>query len=596
MLLGGHVGMDETGQIGKQAPKCLSLPPMKLPYGISDFARLRRDGYYYQDRTGYIPVLENLGEPYLFFLRPRRFGKSLWLSVLAHYYGREHAEDFAWLFKGLAVGEQPTPLANRYLVLKFDFSRIDTSSRADTKEGFARNVISGISQFLLRYQAMLPGLNPDKILAEADASTAIQNLFTALTGSDHRIYLLIDEYDHFTNQLIGPDLRHFQEIVTGTGYVRKFYETIKNATGDGTVERIFITGVSPVTLDSLTSGFNIGANFSRDASLADMMGFTPQEVEEILGQIEVAADTVPEVMQDLRSWYNGYRFAEEATQSLYNPDMVLYFASAYQRSRAYPKQMLDTNIASDYGRIRQLFRLGGREARHFELLQQLLETREIRTQITAQFSFEKTFTDVDFLSLLYYSGLLTMRGHQLGIPKLAIPNKVIEKLYYDYFGDYLARQTELRPAELRVQDAVVEMAEHNDPQPLLQLVSDTLSQLSNRDWMPFNEHTIKSILVSYLHTSQLYFIQSEAEFDRKYVDLLLLKREPFPAPHQFAFELKYLKKHEAQRLEAVVSEAKEQLQGYLQSELLSSLSDLRAWVVVFVGAEVGYVGEVEPEI
>ena len=570
---------------------------MKLPYGISDFARLRRDGYYYQDRTGYLPVLENLGEPYLFFLRPRRFGKSLWLSVLAHYYGREHAEDFEWLFKGLAVGKQPTPLANRYLVLKFDFSRIETSNREETREGFTRNVSNGIKIFLQRYAQELPSLSPADILAADDATDQIENLFTAMSGHPVPIYLFIDEYDHFTNELIGKDLRHFQEIVTttsyATGYVRSFYESIKTATGNGTVERIFITGVSPVTLDSLTSGFNIGANFSRDASLADLMGFTPQEVEAMLAQIGVAADAVPEVMQDLRGWYNGYRFAEDATQSLYNPDMVLYFASAYQRSKAYPKQMLDTNIASDYGRIRQLFRLGGREARHFELLQQLLETREIRTQITAQFSFEKTFTDVDFLSLLYYTGLLTIKGQDLGEAILGIPNKVIEKLYYQYFGDLLNEQLTETPSPLDLQGAVRTLARYNDPQPLLQLVSDTLAQLSNRDAMPLNEHTIKSIMVSYLHASQLYFIQSEPEFDQKYVDLLLLKREPFPAPHQFAFELKYLKKHEAQRLETVVAEAREQLQGYLQSELLRSLPDLRAWVVVFVGAEVGYVGEVE---
>jgi len=570
---------------------------MKLPYGISDFARLRREGYFYQDRTGYIPLLESLGEPYLFFLRPRRFGKSLWLSVLAHYYGREHAEDFAWLFKGLAVGEQPTPLANRYLVLKFDFSRIETGSREETRAGFVRNVSNGIKIFLQRYAQELPSLSPADILAADDATDLIENLFTAMTGHPVPIYLFIDEYDHFTNELIGKDLRHFQEIVTATsyatGYVRSFYESLKTATGNGTVERIFVTGVSPVTLDSLTSGFNIGSNFSRDAALADMMGFTPQEVEAMLGQIGVAADAVPEVMQDLRGWYNGYRFAEETTQSLYNPDMVLYFASAYQRSRAYPKQMLDTNIASDYGRIRQLFRLGGKEARHFELLQQLLETREIRTQITAQFSFEKTFTDVDFLSLLYYTGLLTIKGQDLGEAILGIPNKVIEKLYYQYFGDLLNEQLTETPSPLDLQGAVRTLARYNDPQPLLTLVSDTLAQLSNRDAMPLNEHTIKAIMVSYLYASQLYFIQSEPEFDQKYVDLLLLKREPFPAPHQFAFELKYLKKHEAQRLETVVAEAREQLQGYLQSELLRSLTDLRAWVVVFVGAEVGYVGEVE---
>ena len=264
--------------------------------------------------------------------------------------------------------------------------------------------------------------------------------------------------------------------------------------------------------------------------------------------------------------------------------------------QAYPEDMLDTNIASGYGRIRQLFRLGGRETRHFERLQHLLATREIRSPITAQFSFEKTFTDVDFLSLLYYTGLLTIKGQDLGEAILGMPNKVIEKLYYDCFGDYIARQIEPLPAELRVQDVVVELAEHHDPRPLLRLVSDTLSQLSTRDWRPFNEHTIKAIPVSCLHASQPYFIQFEPEVRQKYVDLLLQRREPFPAPHQFAFELKYLKKQEAQRLDATVAQAREQLQGCLQmvgpghALDLRSLADLRAWVVVFVGA----VGEAEP--
>ncbi len=447
------------------------------------------------------------------------------------------------------------PQANSYLVLTLDFSHIETDSRKKTREGFLRNVSNGIKLFFRRYGPELPDLDQAEILAADDATILIENLFTALKSHPHSIYLLIDEYDHFTNELIGKDLRHFEAIVTGTGYMRKFYESIKTATGQGTVERIFMTGASPVTLDSLTSGFNIGANFSRDALLAEMMGFTPQEVEDLLARVGVAGGEVKEVMHDLRDWYNGYRFTLQASETLYNPDMVLYFLSAYQRHRAYPEDMLDTNIASDYGRIRQLFRLGGREARHFELLQRLLAEREIRSPITAQFSFEKTFTDVDFLSLLYYTGLLTIRGNQLGIPKLVIPNKVIEKLYYDYFGDFISRQTEQRPAELRVQDAVVELAEHNDPQPLLDLVADTLKQLSGRDWMPFNESTVKAILVSYLHASPLYFIQSEPEFEQKYVDLLLQRREPFPAPHQFVFELKYLKKKDAQHLDEVVGEA-----------------------------------------
>ncbi len=563
---------------------------MKLPYGISDFARLRRDGYHYQDRTGYIPVLESLGEPYVIFLRPRRFGKSLWLSTLAHYYGREHAGDFEWLFRGLAVGEQPTPLANSYLVLTLDFSRIETDSREKTREGFLRNVSNGIKLFFRRYGPELPEVDQADILAADDATTLIENLFTALKDHPHRIYLLIDEYDHFTNELIGKDLRHFEAIVTGTGYVRKFYESIKTATGQGTVERIFMTGVSPVTLDSLTSGFNIGKNFSRSPVLNELMGFREAEVQALLenvGQLDAGQLAL------LRNWYNGYRFHEAAPESLYNPDMVLYYATEHQHRGRPPEDMLDTNIASDYGRIRQLFRLKGREAQHFGLLQRLLDEGEIRTSITQEFSFLKTFTDVDFLSLLYYTGLLTIKGQDLGEAILAIPNQVIEQLYYRYFSELLLEQLQEVPSPLDAQAAVRTLARHNDPQPLLDLVADTLKQLSNRDWIQFNEASVKAILVSYLYSSQLYLIQPEQEVRPGYVDLLLQRREPFPAPHQFVFELKYLKKKDAQRLDEVVAEAQTQLTGYLPSELLRSLADLRAWVVVFVGTEVGYAGEVE---
>ncbi len=564
---------------------------MKLPYGISDFASLRRDGYHYQDRTGYLPVLESLGERYVIFLRPRRFGKSLWLSTLAHYYGLEHAGDFDWLFKGLTAGEQPTPLANSYLVLKFDFSRIETSNREKTRRGFIQNVRQGIADFLHKYAQELDEPDEKAVMEGDDAKELLDNLFLAVRKADtqHRIYLLIDEYDHFTNELIGRDLHHFEEIVTGTGYVRKFYETIKTATGQGTVERIFMTGVSPVTLDSLTSGFNIGAHFSRSPVLHDLMGFREDEVEALLGRL---GEKQEDRIELLRSWYNGYRFEESAPRTLYNPDMVLYYLSQYQQRGHSPGNMLDTNIASDYGRIRQLFRLKGRETQHFQLLQKLLDEGQIVSPITQEFSFLKTFTDVDFLSLLYYMGLLTIGGNQLGIPRLRIPNKVIEGLYYAYFRDLINLRLDRVPEELAVQDTILALAEHNNPQPLCNLVAETLGQLSSRDFIQFNEASLKAIFISYLHSSQIYLIQPEQEVFPGYVDLLLRRREPFPAPHQFVFELKYLRKKEADRLEQVAAEARNQMQGYLQSKLLRDMPDLRAWVIVFVGTEVGVVEEV----
>ncbi|MDX1907846.1 MAG: AAA family ATPase, partial [Bacteroidia bacterium] len=231
---------------------------IKLPYGTSHFSSLIRGGYYYVDRTGYIPLLESLGERYLIFLRPRRFGKSLWLSTLAHYYGREHAEAFGVLFGHLAVGRAVTPLANSYLTLQFDFSGIDTQTRETTYAGFMEKIRQGILRFIDRY----PGLGGDaeltRLMAIDTPAVLMSQFITLVARQPYKLYLLIDEYDHFTNELISFDLDHFQEIVSRQGWVRKFYEVIKSGTGQGTVDRIFMTGVSPVTLDSLTSGFNIG--------------------------------------------------------------------------------------------------------------------------------------------------------------------------------------------------------------------------------------------------------------------------------------------------------------------------------------------------
>jgi hypothetical protein len=569
---------------------------LKIPYGISDFATLRREGYLYQDRTDYIRSMEGFGERYLTYLRPRRFGKSLWLSTLAHYYGREHAGAFAQLFSELDIHRQPTPEQGRYLILYFDFSKIETSTRLTTREGFNESVRKGIMEFLASYPEELSSLDREEVFANPEAITMISRLFTQLANPaiDYPVYLLIDEYDHFTNELISFDLDHFQEIVTGTGWVRKFYESIKTATGKGTVSRIFMTGVSPVTLDSLTSGYNIGSNLSKDPRLGGLMGFTAAECKSILGKIGVDEQDVPGIMADLQSWYNGYCFVPEGgRESLFNPDMVLYFAKEYQHRGTYPKDMLDINIASDYGKIRQLFRLGGREKVHFQLLNRLLEVGYIRTPLTESFSFEKTFTDVDFLSLLYYMGMLTIKGEKLGIPLLGIPNKVVEALYYGYFRDLMNRHMEAIPEELEVQDKVLQLAENNDPSPFLHLIASTLKALSKRDFLQFTECSLKAIFVSYLHASQLYLIQSEPENRSGYADLLLLRREPFPAPYQFVFELKYLKKKNAYQLKAKVEEGRMQLQGYLREEPLRSLPDLKAWLVVFAGNGIVHVEEVK---
>ena len=244
---------------------------MKLPYGISNFARLIEDGYAYVDKTRYIEQLENEPAPYIFFLRPRRFGKSLFVSMLSYYYGLEHQERFDALFGSYAIGAHPTPRANTYHVLDFEFSRIDTSTPEHTQKSFLQNVLAGVSEFEQRYDKTCQNYT------DCDNPAEVLKAFF-VTHRDKKIYLLIDEYDHFANEILSFHFEHFSDIISRNGFVRKFYETIKAATGKGIVDRLFVTGVTPITLDSLTSGFNIAQNLSTRKATNAIMGFTEQEV------------------------------------------------------------------------------------------------------------------------------------------------------------------------------------------------------------------------------------------------------------------------------------------------------------------------------
>lgn len=567
----------------------------KIPYGISDFSDIATEDYFFVDRTQYIQKLETLGEKYLFFLRPRRFGKSLWISILQHYYGIEHKGDFEDLFGKYYIGQHPTPLANSYLVLRIEFSRIDTTTPEGTFSGFLRNVKKGVRDLIHTYPAFLPAEYADGVMAQSDPASVLVELFARMNTIPGLpgIYLLIDEYDHFANELVSFNLDYFSEIVARNGFVRKFYETLKTATGEGILDRIFITGVTPLTLDSLTSGFNIGSDLSRDEDLQAMMGFTGEEVSGLLSDVGVSDSDLEETLGQVKKWYNGYQFSIRPSNGrLYNPDMVLYFAKHYLRYRRAPDEMLDTNIASDYGKIKKLFSIGGMGNERFDVLERLLDSEEIAIQLTPEFSFEKAFDTNDFLSLLYYMGLLTIRGHRLSLTSLGIPNQVIRKLYFDYFGEWVNSRIESPPNSLKLQEAMLGLAEHNRPRPLLEIVAQTLQQLSNRDWLQFDEKHVKMVLVSYLYSSALYFIKSEFESGQKYLDILLLRRPPFPAPYQFAFELKYLRQKDAAKLPEKIEEGRKQLQIYLREPDLSELESLKAWLIVFVGPELKHIEEV----
>jgi len=563
--------------------------PTKLPYGISNFKKLITENNYYVDRTSYIEKLELANEPYVFFLRPRRFGKSLFISMLRYYYGIEFADQFPELFSKYYIGQNPTPKANSFAILYFEFSRIDTTSTKTTFEGFLRNVHQGVYRFLETYTTFSK-TEKNHILQQRSPDSMLVKLFELYNNKN--IYILIDEYDHFANEILAFNFDHFSDFVSRNGFVRKFYETIKEATASGIVDRFFATGVTPITLDSLTSGFNIAADLSTHHYYHEMMGFTEPDVKQLQSVVaqKLNQKESKQVINNLRKWYDGYIFSETVETHLYNPDMVLYFLKEFAYKNTYPRDLIDTNIASDYGKIRRLFNLGTIERNHI-ILEELIETGVVEGLLTKQFSFEKEFTEDDFISLLFYLGFVTIKKADISLFEFSVPNYVIKGLYWEFFIASNKERYHLEFETVDVRKKLKQMAQYNKVAPFVSLIEKALETLSNRDFVSFDEKYIKALFVGFASLSNLYFIRSEPEVERKYPDIMFLYRPPFFPNYQFLFELKYLKKTERSKLEQRCKEAKSQVRAYLDFEEVKQLEHLRSWVVVFVGERAEVVEE-----
>ncbi|MFN0204601.1 MAG: AAA family ATPase [Bacteroidia bacterium] len=566
---------------------------IRIGYGQSNFESMVEGNFHYVDRTHYIAHLESIGPQFLFFLRPRRFGKSLWISTLEYYYGQQYAEKFDFLFRKYYIGKNPTPLKNSYLILRFDFSGIDTTGIENTEKGFLMRVKQGVENFVKSY----PQFFTEEKTAEwftLDRSEAVINkLFSAVKMETQKIYLLIDEYDHFTNELVSFNLEGFKKIVSRNGFVRKFYETIKTATGEGIISRIFVTGVSPVTVDSLTSGFNISTNISLDLNCHNLMGFTEAEVADILRGVGAKEENMPKLMRDMKKWYNGYLFHYEVVERLYNSDMVLYFANFYVQYQKYPQRMLDINIASDYSKVRKIFRIGGFENDKLKVLEKLIRGEKVLLFLTDQFSFEKAgFPTEDMLSLLFYMGFLTIKRNFGDKYELMMPNKVIRDIYFDYFLQVMEERAQTNRDLFDLGNALDELIWENNPRPILEVLEVALKALTNRDFGNMDEKHVQAMFFSYLNLSKMYEVKSEYESSKQYFDILMLETPIAEAQYEFIFEFKYEKKAEEKRVATVLEEAKTQMLGYLAKSEITHHPKMKAWVIVVVGDKVEQCEEV----
>ena len=558
---------------------------LKMPYGISNYEKIVNDGYYYVDKTRYIEKLENLPETSIIFLRPRKFGKTLFTSVIENYYDKNRVEKFDELFGNRYIGKNPTKNKNRYCILRFNFSGIDTSSEEATIRGFKNSTIESIKLFVGNY-------NIDFYINEKqDAEEILNSLFTAfsLQKNNEKIYVIIDEYDHFANELLGFYPERFRTLVSKNGKVRKWYEILKKGT-ETVVDRIFITGVAPITLDSLTSGFNIGKDISQDIRFNDMMGFTESELIEILDNQEISKKEQEKIVPIMKENYDGYKFSLNAENQIYNSNMCLYFLSEYTWSRKIPDKLIDMNIASDYSKIGKMLDLCKGENK-LEILRKTVQGEPITNKIVEKFNPAIEFTEIDMISMLYYLGYLTISGNLVGIPELIIPNKVMKEIYAEYFMQLMNQEAEFRIDSSTNQEILIQLAMEGRIDKIVEVLRIYLNNLSNRDLIKFDEKYIKLIFYCIAMSIQSYWVKSEMEVKRNYPDILLVPKDRTKGYKAIMVEFKYIKKGETAKLEDKQKEAREQIERYSEFEEIKDIEGLRKYTIVVATNEI-YVEEI----
>jgi hypothetical protein len=549
----------------------------KIIYGESNFKKVRiNNDYLYIDKTSFIEKLENLNESFLIFLRPRRFGKSLFLSTLQYYYDENSAHEFDKIFSDTYIGKNSTPLKSSYRILFFEFSGIEVDQDMKTiYHDFNKNVQKSVVSYLMNYGYDYKYINYINTLT--NPKDIVKELFTI--AKNDSIYLLIDEYDQFANAILAYSMQDFLKVVGKGGFVRSFYEVLKGATQTGVVQKMFITGVTPITLDSLSSGFNIVKHITYREEFNNLAGFNESEVllsleETILKKCNIDKYSL---LEKLRKWYNGYIFNLKADERIYNSTLVNYFLTEFDyKDCTMPIKMLDSNVASDYRALMRLFNIGDSES-NFKILQELIENNSITGVIKDRYDLNRDFTRDDFITLIYSMGFITIKDEAFGeVINFQIPNYVIKILYFNYFAIEIEKRN-----SLSIQSSIIQILislARGDIEPFKEQLEKVVKTLSNRDLMGFDEKYFQVITLSLLSfSSSFYFIESQPEKDKKYPDILLIGRDE-KVPNNYLFELKWVKNRD--NYNAKKKEGIEQVEGYLKLDKIKSIPKLRSFLLI----------------
>ena len=513
-----------------------------VPYGVADFVTVIEQNLYYVDKTMFIPELEKQLRN-LFFTRPRRFGKSMFLSMLYSYYDCTQSHKFQSLFGNLWIGQHPTPLQGKYQVLFLDFSQITGNiDKLETKFNsyLSINLDAFVRQYSEYYQAEM-----EEILAQEDFEEKMELIFKAAKAHQYHLYLIIDEYDNFTNVILNERGENVYHAIThADGFYLDVFKKFK-----GNFERIFMMGVSPVTLDDVTSGFNIGWNISIKPEFDEMLGFSTTDVVEMFtyykehGSIPADSD-IDAIVNDMKPWYDNYCFAKQALKKktrMFNCDMVLYYLRNYMDAGCPPEEMIDPNTRTDYGKMKKLLQFDKLDGERKGIIRKIAEEEQIVTQLYESFSAYQIPKAEIFPSLLFYYGMLTIKGTRGSKLILGIPNNNVRKQYYGYLEEEYQAKAYVDVNQLT--DYYYDMAYDGKWEEGLRFMADAYAKVSSvRDGIEA-ERNLQGFFMAYLNLNDYYITAPELELNHGYCDFFLLPDlTHYASQHSYILELKVLSK------------------------------------------------------
>ena len=517
----------------------------QVPYGVADFATVMTQDLYYVDKTMFLPELEKQPRN-LFFIRPRRFGKSIFLSMLYSYYDCNQKSIFNTLFGNLWIGSHPTPLQGKYQVLFLDFSQI-TGKIDVLEERFNAYLSIKLDGFAQQYAEYYGKEKVDEIKSKTEYADKLQIIFDAAKASNFKLYLIIDEYDNFTNVVLNEHgERVYHAITHADGFYRDVFKKFK-----GNFERIFMMGVSPVTLDDVTSGYNVGWNISVKPEFNEMLGFSTKDVVEMftyykqVGSIPADSDVMA-IVDEMKPWYDNYCFAEESLNSenrMFNCDMVLYYLRNYMDYGCAPKQMIDPNTRTDYGKMKKLLQFDKLDGERRGIIHKIAEEGQIVAQLEPQFSAYQIPKAEIFPSLLFYYGMLTIKGTRGSKLILGIPNNNVRKQYYGYLEEEYQAKSYVDTNKLT--DYYYDMAYDGIWEEGLRFMADAYAKVSSvRDGIE-SERNLQGFFMAYLNLNDYYITAPELELSHGYCDFFLLPDHThYASRHSYILELKVLSKKE----------------------------------------------------